>query len=73
MIKKFESKPVLTAAPGGIPGFQYGECRGLFLNLRLDIEMDGVTYHLQSEFSEKSEMGEVIDTIELERSQRQTA
>ena len=47
--------------------------RSVFLNLGLDVEMDGVTYHLISRFSEKTEMGDVLDTIELERSQRQTA
>ena len=66
-------QPVLITAPGGIPGFQLEDSRYLFLNLRLDVELDGVTYHLTSEFSEKAEMGEVIDTIELERSQRRTA
>jgi hypothetical protein len=45
----------------------------VILNLRLDVEIDGVTYHLTSEFSGKSELGEVIDTIELERNQRLTA
>ncbi len=58
---------------GGFPGFQYGGHRSAFLNLGLDVEMDGVTYHLISRFAEKMEMGKVIDTIELERSQRQTA
>ena len=43
------------------------------MNLGLDVEMDGVTYHLISRFSEKAEMGEIPDTIELERNQRQTA
>ena len=70
---KTENKAVLTAAPDGIPSFQYGDQRGVFLNLRLDVEIDGVTYHLRSEFSEKSELGEVIDTIEFERSQRKGA
>lgn len=46
--------------------------RSAFLNLGLDVEIDGVTYHLISRLAEKTEMGEVIDTIELERSQRQT-
>lgn len=59
--------------PGGIPGFQCGERCGTFLNLRLDVEMGGVTYHLTSEFSEMPDMGAVIDTIEFERNQRQTA
>ena len=45
----------------------------MFLNLGLDVEMDGVTYHLSSSFAEKAEMGEVIDTTELERNRRRTA
>ncbi len=73
MTKKSKNQPVLISGPGGIPGFQCGERRGLFLNLCLDMETDDVTYHLTSIFSEKTEMGEVIDTIELERNQRQTA
>ena len=43
------------------------------MNLGLDVEMDGVTYHLSSSFAEKAEMGEVIDTTELERNGRRTA
>ena len=43
------------------------------LNLGLDIEADGITYHLSSEFVGDSEMGAVIDTIELERSKRNSA
>ena len=43
------------------------------MNLGLDVEMDGVTYHLISRFSEKAEMRDVLEIIELERSQRQTA
>jgi len=73
MTENSKNQPVLISGPGGIPGFQYGERRGLFLNLCLDVETDDVTYHLTSIFSEKAEMGEVIDTIELERNQRQTA
>ena len=45
----------------------------MFLNLGLDVEMDGVTYHLSSSFAEKAEMGEVIDRLELERNGRRTA
>ena len=45
----------------------------MFLNLGLDVEMDGVIYHLSSSFAEKAEMGEVIDTAELERNGRRTA
>lgn len=73
MTQKTGKQPVLTSAPDKIPSYQYAGHRGLFLNLRLDVEMDGVTYHLTSEFSEKPELGDVLDTIELERSQRQTA
>ncbi len=73
MTQKSEKQPVLTSPPDKIPCYQYDNRRGLFLNLRLDVEIDGVTYHLVSRFSEKPELGEVLDTIELERSQRQTA
>ena len=73
MIEKSEQGPVPVTAFGAWPGFQYGSQRFVFLNLGLDVEMDGVTYHLDSVFSQKSEMDEVIDTIELERSQRMTA
>ena len=45
----------------------------MFLNLGLDVEMDGVTYHLSSSFAEKAEMGDVIDMAELERNGRRTA
>lgn len=72
-MKKTEKRPMEIAVAGEFPGFQYGERRSAFLNLGLDVEMDGVTYHLISRFAEKTEMGKVIDTIELERSQRQTA
>ncbi len=72
-MKKIEKQPVEIAVAGEYPGFEYDGCRSAFLNLGLDVEMDGVTYHLISSFSKKAEMGEVIDTIELERSQRQTA
>lgn len=72
-MKKTENHPVEIAVAGEFPGFQCGERRSAFLNLGLDVEMDGVTYHLISRFAEKTEMGKVIDTIELERSQRQTA
>ena len=72
-MKKIEYQPMEITIAGEFPGFQYGERRSAFLNLGLDVEIDGVTYHLISSFSEKAEMGEVLDTIELERSQRQTA
>ena len=61
------------AVAGEYPGFEYGGRRNAFLNLGLDVEMDGVTYHLHSSFTEKPEMGEVIDTAELERNGRRTA
>ncbi|MDE6313071.1 MAG: hypothetical protein K2M46_05555 [Lachnospiraceae bacterium] len=72
-MKETENRPVEIAVGGEFPGFQCGERRSAFLNLGLDVELDGVIYHLISRFSEKVEMGEVIDTIELERSQRRTA
>lgn len=72
-MKKTENHPVEIAVAGEFSGFQYEGHRSAFLNLGLDVEMDGVTYHLISRFAEKAEMGKVIDTIELERSQRQTA
>ena len=56
--------------PGNIPGFQYKDHTYRLLNLGLDIDVDGVTYHLSSEFAGKSEMGTVIDMIELEWSRR---
>lgn len=72
-MKKIENQPMEIAIAGEFPGFECGGHRSAFLNLGLDVEIDGVTYHLISRFSEKAEMGEVLDTIELERSQRQTA
>ncbi len=66
MTEKSKNQPVLISGPGGIPGFQCGERRGRFLNLCLDVETDDVTYHLTSIFAEETEMGEVIDAIELE-------
>ena len=56
---KTGSRPVEITVAGELPGFEYGGCRGVFLNLGLDVEMDGVTYHLSSSFAEKTEMGEV--------------
>ena len=43
------------------------------MNLGLDIEADGVTYHLSSQFVGESEMGAILDLIELERSRRNSA
>ena len=56
---KIEKRPVEITVAGAFPGYQYGERQGVFLNLGLDVEMDGVTYHLSSSFAEKTEMGEV--------------
>ena len=72
MTKNAEQR-VLTDSLYGVPGFRSGDRRGLLLNQRLDVEMDGVTYHLTSVFDGEKELGEVIDTIELERNLRQTA
>ena len=54
---KTEKRPVEITVAGELPGFEYGGCRGVFLNLGLDVEMDGVTYHLSSSFAEKAEIG----------------
>ena len=59
--------------PGNIPGFQYKDHIYQLLNLGLDIEVGGVTYHLSSEFAGEGEMGAVIDMIGLERSQRNSS
>lgn len=72
-MKEIENRPVEIAIDGVFPGFEYRGRRNAFLNLGLDVELDGVTYHLISRFSEKTDMGEVLDTIELERNRRQTA
>jgi hypothetical protein len=70
---KTEKRPVEITVAGELPGFEYGGCRSVFLNLGLDVEMGGVTYYLHSSFTEKPEMSEVIDTAELERNRRRTA
>ncbi len=70
---KNENREASLLMENPIPGFQRGNQKFCFLNLTLEVEMDRVTYHLHSEFSEKAEMGEAIDTIELERNQRRTA
>ena len=57
----------------GIPGFRYENHTYQLLNLGLEIEADGVTYHLSSEFAGEGEMGAVLDLIELERNQRNSA
>lgn len=72
-MKEIENRPVEIAIDGMFPGFEYRGRRNAFLNLGLDVELDGVTYHLISRFSEKADMGKVLDTIELERNRRQTA
>lgn len=59
--------------PSGIPGFRYRDHTYQLLNLGLEIEVDGVTYHLSSEFVGESEMGAVLDLIELERNQKNSA
>lgn len=58
---------------GDIPSFQSENHTYLLLNLGLDIEADGVTYHLSSQFAGESEMGTVLDLIELERNRRNSA
>ena len=50
---KTEKRPVEITVAGELPGFEYSGRRGVFLNLGLDVEMDGVTYHLSSSFAEK--------------------
>ena len=54
--------------PAGIPGFQNHTYQ--LLNPGLVIEADGITYHLSSQFVGESEMGAVIDLIELKRNRR---
>ncbi len=56
--------------PGMLPGFLYAGRKFCFLNSGFDVEVGGVTYHLSSEFSDKGEMGAVIEMIELERNKR---
>ena len=62
-----------TVNPAGIPGFRYGNHTYQLLNLGLEIEADDVTYHLSSEFAGESEMGTVLDLIELERNRRNSS
>lgn len=73
MVEKSGQRPVLISGPDELPVYQCGGKRALLLNPHLDVEMDGVTYHLSSKFEGQTEMGTVIDTIELERNLRQTA
>ena len=70
---KIEKRPVEITVAGELPGFEYGGCRGVFLNLRLDVEIDRVTYHLSSSFAENTEMDKVINRFELEWNGRRTA
>lgn len=72
-MRENENGIVLISEQESIPVIQHGGRKYCLLNLGLDVEIDGVTYHLASEFSGKTGLGEVIDTIELERSQRRTA
>lgn len=72
-IEKLKKQLEATDKPGGIPGFQYENHAYQLLNLGLDIEADGVTYHLSSQFVGESEMGVVLDLIELERNRRNSA
>lgn len=58
---------------GSIPSFHYENHTYQLLNFGLDIEADGVTYNLSSQFVGESEMGAVLDLIELERSRRNSA
>ncbi len=62
-----------TNEPGRLPGFRYAGRKFCFLNSGFDVEIGGVTYHLSSKFSDKGEMGAVIEMIELERNQRKLA
>ena len=45
---KTEKRLIEITVAGELPGFECGGRRGVFLNLGLDVEMDGVTYHLSS-------------------------
>lgn len=72
-MNKTKDEIVLTTGPDTPPVFRLGSQKFCLLNLTLDVEINGVTYHLRSEFSEKPEMGQMIDTIELERSNRKPA
>lgn len=63
----------LTNDSKNISGFQCKDHTYQALNLALDIEAGSITYHLSSEFVGESDMGTVIDTIELERSKRNLA
>ncbi len=69
MNKQFE----FTNEPDNIPIFRYENHTYQFLNLGLDVNVGGVTYHLSSEFAGEAEMGTVIDLIELERNRRNPA
>ncbi len=62
-----------TNEPGALPGFRYAGRKFCLLNSGFDMEISGVIYHLSSEFSDKGEMDAVIEIIELERNQRNSA
>ncbi len=72
-MSELSNKIELSNQPGMPPGFRYAGHKYCFLNSGFDVEIDGVTYHLSSEFSGRGEMGAVIDMIELERNQRNSA
>ncbi len=72
-MSELSNKIELPNQPGMPPGFQYAGRKFCFLNSGFDVEISGVTYHLSSEFSGRGEMGAVIDMIELERNQRNSA
>ncbi len=72
-MSELSNKIELSNQPGMPPGFQYAGRKFCFLNSGFDVEISGVTYHLSSEFSGRREMGAVIDMIELERNQRNSA
>jgi hypothetical protein len=73
MTEKAENKIELISDYDGFPAFRMTGKDYLLLNLGMDVDTGGVIYHLRSEFSGKCDMGELIDTIELERNQRLTA
>lgn len=72
-IEKLKKQLEPTDKTRGIPGFQYEDHAYQLLNLGLDIEADGIIYHLSSQFVGESEMGAVLDLIELERNRRNSA
>ena len=71
--ENFSEKPELISGLNETPCFQTEEKKFLLLNIALAVKMAGVTYHLLSFFDGKKELGDVIDTIELERNSRRKA